>query len=43
MNSPQKYSKISTWPQHIPIHNLLTFEKDKNSEHTGRLASSYTL
>ena len=35
-------SRISTWPQHIPIHNLLPLEKDRKSEQARYLSSSYS-
>ena len=41
MPPAQKYSRISTWPQHIPFQNLLPLEKDRNSEQAGRLTSLY--
>ena len=42
MEFRQKYSKISTWPQHILIHNLQPVEKDKKSEQAGHLDSLYS-
>ena len=42
MKSAQKYSKISTWPQNITIHNMPLLEKDGKSEQAGRLSSSYS-
>ena len=32
MQSAQGYSRISTWLQHIPIHNLPPLEKDRKTE-----------
>ena len=32
MQPLQKYLRINTWPQHIPIHNLLLLEKDRKNE-----------
>ena len=32
--------RISTWPQHIPIHNLLPLEKERKSVQAGYLGSS---
>ena len=29
MQSVQKHLRISTWPQHIPIHNLPSLEKNR--------------
>ena len=30
-----KYKRINTWPEHIPIHNLLPLVKDRKSEQVG--------
>ena len=38
----QKYLRISTWPHHIPIHNLLPLKKDRKNEQVGHLTSSHT-
>ena len=42
MQSEQKYSIISTWLQRIPIHNLLSHEKDRKSEQAEDLIPSYS-
>ena len=42
MQSMQKYSKISTWHQHIQIDNLLPLEKDGKSEQAGCLGSLFS-
>ena len=41
-NPHKQYSSISNSFQHITIHNLPSLEKDRKSEKTGRLASSYS-
>ena len=39
----QKYSRISTWTQHIPIHNLLPVEKNvRKREQAESLSHSYS-
>ena len=42
MQYTQNYSRISTWQQYIPIHNLPLLEKDRKSEQAGHLGSSYS-
>ena len=43
MQFTQKYSRISSWTQHIPIHNLLPFKKKYwKIELTGCLGSLYS-
>ena len=36
LQSVQKYLRISSWPQHIPIYNLPALEKDRKSEEDER-------
>ena len=40
MQSEQTYSRISTWPQHILINNLLSLDKDRKRNQAGCLGSS---
>ena len=42
MQSVQKYSRISTWPQHILNCNLPPLEKDRKSEQAEGLGSLYS-
>ena len=38
----QKYLRISTWPEPIPIYKMPPLEKDKESEYAGCLVFFHT-